>query len=212
MIADDTTPFYLISNNNNIILNSEIHEFKSNNPELSKYIDSYSIELRPIEISNFEAFCYWIIGQQISGKAAQAISNRFRSLIGNVQPNQVADISHQKLVSVGLSRSKAEYIQNLTNFFISTKMPNFTGMSNSDIIGFFSQVRGIGEWTVQMHLIFSFGRKNVLAAKDLVVRKGIKKLYGLVGIPTESKVYAICKNWGNLATLGSIISWAVMGE
>jgi len=212
MIADDSTPFYLISNSSNIILNSEIQEFKSKNRELSEYIDTYPIELRLIDISNFEAFCYWIIGQQISGKAAKSITNRFKSLIVNIQPNLVLDTTHQKLVSVGLSRSKAEYIQNLANFFISTRMPNFGSMSNSDIIRFFSQVRGIGEWTVQMHLIFSFGRKDVLAAKDLVVRKGIKKLYGLANVPTEREVYTICRNWGNLATLGTILSWAVMGE
>lgn len=212
MPESEITPFYLITNNENIITKSEISEFRSRNPELSHHIDNNNIELRPLEINDFEALCCWIIGQLISSKVARVITERFRSQIKEISPEYILTMTSEELLNIGLSKSKVEYVQNLANFIISSEIPNFNKLSNKEIIKFFSQVKGIGEWTVQMHLIFAFGRKDVLAAKDLVVRKGIQKLYDLSGVPTVKQVYEICKRWDGLATIGTILSWAVMGE
>ena len=212
MTTTELTPFYLITYNDNIITKSEISEFRSKNLDISYHIDNNKIELRPLEIDDFEALCYWIIGQLISSKVARAITERFRTQIKDISPEYILAMSSEKLLDIGLSKSKVKYVKNLARFIISNEMPDFNKLSNKEIIKFFSQVKGIGEWTVQMHLIFAFGRKDVLAAKDLVVRKGIKKLYDLNTVPTVKEVYTICKKWGNLATIGTILSWAVMGE
>lgn len=212
MSKAEITPFYLITNKDNIITKSEIEEFRSANLDIAHFIDSNNIELKPIEISDFEAICCWIIGQLISSKVARAITERFQTQIKEISPQSVLAMSSDELKAIGLSKSKVEYVQNLAEFFISTDMPNFSKMSSKEVIKFFTQVRGVGKWTVEMHLIFAFGRKDILAAKDLVVRKGVKKLYDLENVPNEREVYKICKNWGNLATLGTILSWAVMGE
>lgn len=212
MTTAELTPFYLITNNDNIITKSEISEFRSKNLDISHHIDNNKIELRPLEIDDFEALCYWIIGQLISSKVARAITERFRTQIKNISPEYILAMSSEKLLDIGLSKSKVKYVKNLANFIISNEMPDFSKLSNKEIIKFFSQVKGIGEWTVQMHLIFAFGRKDVLAAKDLVVRKGIQKLYDLTTVPTVKEVYRICEKWGNLATIGTILSWSVMGE
>ncbi|MCE7734142.1 MAG: DNA-3-methyladenine glycosylase 2 family protein [Candidatus Heimdallarchaeota archaeon] len=212
MSDTDITPFYLISDNDNIITKSEISEFRSNNLDISHHIDTNNIELKPLEIENFEALCCWIIGQLISSKVARAITKRFRTQIKEISPEFILAMSSEELLNIGLSKSKVKYVKNLASFIISNEMPDFNKLSNKEIIKFFSQVKGVGEWTVQMHLIFAFGRKDVLAAKDLVVRKGVQKLYDLTTVPTVKEVYTICQNWGNLATIGTILSWSVMGE
>ena len=212
MSNTDITPFYLITDSKNIITKSEIFEFRSNNIEISHFIDTNYIELRPLEIEDFEALCCWIIGQLISSKVARAITKRFRTQIKDISPRNIIAISSKELLDIGLSKSKVKYVKNLAKFIISTEMPDFSKLSNKEIIKLFCQVKGVGEWTVQMHLIFAFGRKDVLAAKDLVVRKGVQKLYDLSSVPTVREVYTICQKWGNLATIGTILSWAVMGE
>ncbi|MHA2278373.1 MAG: DNA-3-methyladenine glycosylase family protein, partial [Candidatus Kariarchaeaceae archaeon] len=166
MSKSEITPFYLITNNDNVITKSEINEFESKNPEIAYFINNYNIELRPLKIDHFEALCCWIIGQQISSKVARAITERFRSL-HNISPEKILSLSTSELLDIGLSKSKVRYVHNLAKFFVINNMPNFNDLSNDEIIAFFSQVKGIGEWTVQMHLIFAFGRKDVLAAKDL---------------------------------------------
>ncbi len=211
MEIDSDLPFYLLSNKQNVISKSEIQKFRSNNPELSESIDSHKIELRPLETSNFEALCCWIIGQQISSKVARSITKRFRTHI-DITPEGIIKMSSDELKSIGFSKSKTKYVKNLATFFISNKMPDFNEMTNKEIIKFFSQVKGIGEWTVQMHLIFAFGRKDVLAVKDLVVRKGIQRLYNLTNVPSEKEAKNIGMKWGKQATLGTLLSWTIMGE
>ena len=85
-------------------------------------------------------------------------------------------------------------------------------MTDSEIIATLTQIPGIGEWTAQMFLIFNLGRKNVLAAKDLAVRKGLRKLYHLEMIPREREIHQICRNWPDLSTVGTLLSWAVLEE
>lgn len=211
MDIDGDLPFYLMSNRKNVISKSEIQKFRADNPELSEYIDSHKIELRPLEISNFEALCCWIIGQQISSKVARSITKRFRTYT-DITPEGILEKSFDELKSIGFSKSKTKYVQNLATFFISNKMPDFNKMTNKEIIKYFSQVKGIGEWTVQMHLIFAFGRKNILAVKDLVVRKGIQRLYSLTNVPSEKEAKIIGTKWGELATIGTLLSWSIMGE
>ncbi|OLS19333.1 MAG: DNA-3-methyladenine glycosylase [Candidatus Heimdallarchaeota archaeon LC_2] len=205
-------PFYLLSSSKNIILPEHINQFKNRNPELSTFVDSFPIELKPIQLSNFEAFCFWIIGQQISGRAANAIIKRFQEYFITISPNEILSKSVPELRSIGLSKNKSLYLHNLANFFLNNEFPDFKLMSSREIIAYFSQIKGVGEWTVQMHLIFSFGRLDLFASKDLVVRKGIQKLYNLDHTPSEKEVLLLCEKWTNLATLGTILSWAMMGE
>ena len=119
----------------------------------------------------FEALIKSIVSQQISTKAASAIYNRFKTLFnGNRFPNpkNVLAVKDKKLMSVGLSGQKIKYIKDLSNKWdqIEIKLSNIKLMTDQEIRDILLDVKGIGHWTVDMFLIFSLVRPDILNNLD----------------------------------------------
>ena len=95
-----------------------------------------------------------IIEQQISFKAAITVKRRFAQLINGKSDNEIINMSSSKLQSIGISYRKAEYIKNVFNFFKS-KTVDFEKMSNTEVINYLTSIKGVGEWTAQMFMIFN---------------------------------------------------------
>ncbi len=187
--------------------------FKRENPELAPYLQKHKLNLRPLDLGFFESWTYWIISQQLNGKVADLLINRFRRLCGKVTPEQVVQVSDSKLRAAGISMSKAEYLKNIARFHLEgNHIEEFEEFSSEEIRKLYSQVRGIGPWTVNMFLIFNLNRLDVLAVNDLVVRKGIKEMYSLPETPTVMEARQIGEKWGNLATIGTLLAWEVIGD
>ena len=145
----------------------------------------------------------------MSGKAAATIYGRFEALFENNQPVATAavDFSVTDLRSVGLSNNKALAIIDLAEHSCSGSLPNsrkMAGMENEAIIKNLCRVRGIGPWTVQMHLIFALGRPDVMPATDLGIQKGIQMTYGLSSLPKPDQVL---EKTLHLAPYRSVASW-----
>ncbi len=203
-------PFYLRAKGPSVITKEDVAIFSQKNPALAEYLESYTIELRLLDLSPFQSLVYWIVSQQLSGKAADAIISRLDSTLPMITPTTVYSTSEKTFRDLGLSRSKIKYIKALSMFFQEHPSLNFSEMTDSEIKNTLTQIYGIGEWTVHMFLIFNLGRKDVLAASDLAVRKGIRMLYGLESLPKVKEIYQICKTWPNLSTVGTLLSWAVL--
>lgn len=136
-----------------------------------------------------------IISQQLSVKAAATIEKRFVSLFdGNFPtPDQIRSRTIDELRGAGLSRAKASYVLDLAQHIIDGKLlpETLPHLPNDEVIRELTAVKGIGEWTAHMFLIFSLGRTDVLATGDLGVRSAIKKLYGLEQLPSPTEMRAI---------------------
>ena len=147
--------------------------------------------------------------QQLSGKAASTIYGRFEALFENKQPaaSEVVDMSVQTLRSVGLSNNKALAIIDLAEHTCSGSLPGARKMATLDdqaVIDNLCRVRGIGPWTVQMHLIFSLGRPDVMPATDLGIQKGVQLTYDLPTLPKPDQVLSVTRH---LAPYRSVASW-----
>lgn len=131
-----------------------------------------------------------IINQQLSVKAAASISRRFIELFAGEFPTpaQILEKDVETLRTAGLSGAKARYIRDLAQHVQDglVKFDHLDSLSNDEIIAELTAVKGIGEWTVHMFLIFCMGRTEVLAHGDLGVRNGIMKLYGLDVLPDKA--------------------------
>jgi len=184
----------------NIFTAKILRKFKKQVPDLQKAVESLSLELEPTLIPPFEMLIRSIVYQQLSGKAAKTIHDRMLKLVGKLTPNSVLAKTQEELKSVGLSRQKASYLHNVAEAF------------SEEIVNLFVQIKGVGEWTVQMYLIFSMGRLDILSEKDLGVRKGIMKLYGLETMPTPKEVKKIAENWHPLETVGTCLAWGILEE
>lgn len=161
---------------------------------------------------------YWelidsIISQQLSVKAASTIEKRFRGLFDSEfpSPDQILAKSIEELRSAGLSGQKAKYIQDLAGHIKSGKVSfdRIDNQTNEEIIAELTDVKGIGEWTAHMFLIFSVGRLDILPTGDLGIRNGIRKLYGLDDLPTPDVIrdIAIANNWHPYESVASWYIW-----
>ena len=122
------------------------------------------------------------MSQQLSTKAAATIYGRFINLLGDRQDLQsIFSLPIDKLRSVGLSYSKASYVKNISNFFISN--PNLEDKivycPDDEVSDALMQIKGVGQWTVDMLLIFYLQREDVLPLGDLIVRKRLAQIFGV---------------------------------
>ncbi|MGH7240676.1 MAG: DNA-3-methyladenine glycosylase family protein [Candidatus Saccharimonadales bacterium] len=149
---------------------------------------------------------YWelidsIISQQLSVKAAATIEKRFRALFDTdfPEPTAILTKSIEELRSAGLSNAKAHYIQDLAQHILEGKLvfDSFDAMSNDQIISELTAVKGIGEWTAHMFLMFCMARSDVLATGDLGIKNGIRSLYSLPELPSPAEIIdlAMANNW-----------------
>ena len=135
----------------------------------------------------FLELCGNIIGQQLSGKAADTIYGRFEKLFTKkkIIPENVLKIPDQKLRDVGMSWSKVRYVKDLAQKVKdkTLKLEKLENMADNEVIGELIKVKGIGPWTAEMFLMFTLGREDVFSHGDLGLNNAIKKLYKKT--PTE---------------------------
>jgi DNA-3-methyladenine glycosylase II len=155
-----------------------------------------------------------IISQQLSVKAASAILKRFVVLCGNdgfPTPQNILKKDIEQLRSVGLSRQKAGYIQDLAIKVIdgTVRFDHLDNMTNKDVIEELTEIKGVGIWTVHMFLMFCMGRLDVLPVGDLGIKNGIQKLYGLDHQPTPDEVTLLAaeNHWHPYESVASWYVW-----
>jgi len=154
-----------------------------------------------------------IIGQQISVKAGAAIRKRFVALFGGQfpPPQTILQKSVDELRTAGLSRGKATYVRDLAQHVVDGKLrfDHLDELSNEQVIAELLPVKGIGEWTAHMFLMFCMGRLDVLAHGDLGIRLGIQKLYRLKTLPSpnEIKKLAAKNNWHPYESIACWYIW-----
>lgn len=127
--------------------------------------------------------CASIISQQLSTKVAAVIYARFLSMFKSRSPRpaEILAISHDDLRGVGLSNAKAVYVKNVCCFFNDNKLTDarLYKMSNQELLGLLTQIKGVGQWTVEMILMFALGREDVFSAGDLGLQKAMITLYNI---------------------------------
>ena len=139
--------------------------------------------------------------QQLNGKAAETIFNRFLALFPETKfptPQQIVRASDERLRSAGLSRAKAATIKDIAVKTITGVVPDrrtITKLSDAEIIERLTTIRGVGPWTVEMLLMFTLGRPDVLPVTDYGVRSGFAVVHGLEELPSPKELLAYGERW-----------------
>jgi len=153
-----------------------------------------------------------IISQQLSVYAARSIESRFRKLFGGAFPRaeQILTTDVETLRGIGFSRAKAAYVLDLAQHIVDGKVRfnHLDSLSNSEVVAELTAVKGIGEWTAHMFLMFCMGRTDILPVGDLGIRNGIRKLYGFDDAPTPQQITELAAKNG-WHPFESIASWYV---
>ena len=163
--------------------------------------------------------CSSIMSQQLNIKVAAVIYERFLNLYKNKKPSlkQIIDTPFETLRSIGLSNAKAQYVQNVCTFFLTEKITDakLQKMGNEELIKYLSQIKGVGQWTVEMILMFTLGREDVFALDDLGIQQSIAKLYQLDTTDKKAlkiKMLELSANWSPYRTYACRYLWGWKDE
>jgi 3-methyladenine DNA glycosylase/8-oxoguanine DNA glycosylase len=164
----------------------------------------------------FQALLRSIIYQQLSGHAARAIHSRVLALFPKQEPTPEAllKLRAPKLRAAGLSIQKIEYVRDLARKCLDGTIDpkRFPKMSSGEIIEHLVAVKGVGEWTAHMVLIFTLRRLDILPTGDLGIKKGFQIAYGMRALPTKKQMEKIAEAWRGHESVASWYLWRAADE
>jgi DNA-3-methyladenine glycosylase II len=161
----------------------------------------------------YETLVRAIAHQQLNGRAAQTILDRFIALFPGKrfpEPEDIRRARTARLRRAGFSRAKIRAIKNIARQASAGAVPTRRAaarMNDDDLIRQLTQLHGVGRWTVQMLLMFTLGRPDVLPADDFGIREGFRITYGLAKQPTPRQVLAHGERWRPYRTIASWYLW-----
>jgi DNA-3-methyladenine glycosylase II len=191
-------------------MRAALRHLKQADPVLAVIIDSVGpYRLTPRE-PTFETLVRSIVYQQVSGKAAASIFKKLATAVGpRFSPSALLRLSPEELRACGLSGQKTIYVRDLAEKVVKRKV-NFKklhSMTDDEVIGHLTAVKGIGVWTVQMFLMFALERPNVFPIADLGIRNAIRRAYNLPEVPKPADLLRISACWHPYCSVATWYLW-----
>lgn len=191
----------------------KIAHLKKSDPILKLIIEGIKLHEITVTRGYFEALVEAIVSQQLSVKAADTIFARFVALTPGKKfptPREILKMPTPKMRKCGLSGMKVSFIKDLSKKVLngSIDLKKIDLMSDEEVTKHLVAVKGIGQWTAEMFLMFSLGRDDVFSYGDLALRKAMQRIYKMKKEPTPAQAEKISAKWKPYRTLGSRYLWA----
>ena len=163
----------------------------------------------------FAALVRAVIAQQLSGKAAQTIHDRVVALVGGVEhlsPATLAAVDPVALRAAGLSHQKISYLLDLSAHVGDGRLDldALEHLPDEDVITAITAVRGFGQWSAEMFLMFRLNRPDVFPVGDLGIVKGMQKLYGMKKRPTPRTMARLAEPWRPYRSVAAWYLWRIL--
>jgi DNA-3-methyladenine glycosylase II len=153
-----------------------------------------------------------IVGQQLSTKAARTIYGRMLELFGGhaPTPQQLLAVDPDRIRAAGLSRPKISYLRDLAEHVEKgeLELDRLDELPDDEVIAQLTAVKGIGEWSAHMFLMFHLGRPDILPVGDLGIRNAVKVQYRLRKLPDPKRLEKIARPWRPYRTLACLYLWS----
>ena len=193
-------------------MKTAITALKKADADLKRLFDIYEAPELSLGQNYFWSLCRSIIYQQLNGKVAKTIADRFIALYKNEKypsPKEVLNTDLKVLRDVGLSRAKAGYMHNIARAFVDDviQFKNFSYMSDDEIKNQLIKIKGIGPWTVEMFLIFTLNRPDIFPATDLGIQKGYQRYYKLKKLPETNDMVKKAERWRPYRSVVTLYLW-----
>ena len=173
-----------------------------------------SITYSPHSDEPYSFLVHEIIEQMLSIKAGTKIYGRLSELCnGNITPSAISNLTDKELKSIGISQNKVSYIHALTNAIIAGTLclNSLSEHTDKEIIRKLTAVKGIGNWTAKMYLIFVLNREDVLPFEDIAFLQSYKWMYKTEDISPKS-VQKKCKKWKPYSSIASRFLYRALDE
>jgi DNA-3-methyladenine glycosylase II len=166
----------------------------------------------PSPDDHYGALVRSIVGQQLSVAAAKAIYGRLLERFGGRPPTPqevLAQDEEELRAAAGLSRAKVGFLRSLAEHVVAgeLELDRVARLADAEIVAELCVVRGIGEWSAHMFLMFQLERPDVLAVGDLGVRRAAQRAYGLPDLPSADDLRALAEPWSPHRTLACRYLW-----
>lgn len=175
------------------------------------------IELERERQTPYQALVRAVVYQQLNGRAASAIFARVKALFPGKRfpkPEDLVNATDDFLRSAGLSRAKTAALKAIAAGALDGTIPStrvISRLEDHEIVERLTTLRGVGPWTVEMYLIFTLGRPDVLPATDYGVRKGFAQTFGLGDeLPTPKALLAHGERWRPYRSFAAISLWRAL--
>lgn len=154
----------------------------------------------------YRRFVISILRQQVSMASAAATRERLFEAV-EVTPRGILDADPEVLRDAGLSRQKTEYVRNVAEAFVEEGYSRayFADMTDAAVLAELTSIKGVGEWTANMQLMFSLGRPDVFPVGDLGIRNGMKTLFG--EDLTRTEMVDLAERWTPYRSYASLYLW-----
>jgi DNA-3-methyladenine glycosylase II len=153
-----------------------------------------------------------IVGQQLSTKAASTIYGRLLELFGGhpPTPKQLLKADPDKVRAAGLSRAKVAYLRDLAQHVEegTLDLERLPDLPDEEVAEQLTAIKGLGQWTADMFLMFHLGRPDILPVGDQGIRRAIMVEYGLRKLPDAKRIQKIAKPWQPYRTLACLYLWS----
>ena len=174
-------------------------------------IGNFKIEIMKNE---FVSLVNFIIGQQLSEKAANTIYQRLFSSVDVISPEVLSNTNDIIFKDAGISKMKTSFIKDLSLKIINNEI-DFKQLKKADddfVIKKLTEIKGIGQWTAEMFLIFTLGRKDVMSLNDVGLQRSIKWLYRLDETPDKEMLIKISNKWKPYRSIASLYLWELINR
>ena len=157
-----------------------------------------------------------IVGQQLSTKAASTIYGRMLDLFGGhaPTPKQLLKADPDKIRAAGLSRPKIAYLRDLAQHVEegTLELERLPDLPDEEVAAQLTAIKGLGQWTADMFLMFHLGRPDVLPVGDQGIRRAVKVEYRLRKFPDPKRLEKIAKPWRPLPHAGLPLPLELAGQ
>jgi DNA-3-methyladenine glycosylase II len=186
----------------------------SKDKRLKKLIEAQQPYTLAVRKKVYLHVCASILSQQLSTKVAKVLNKRFLDLYGGKEPSaqEILDTPATVFRSIGFSNAKASYVHNVCRFFIDNNITDAAlyKMSDDEVLGLLTRIKGVGKWTVEMILMFTLGREDIFAMDDLGLKQSVIKLYNIKETDKKllrEKIEKISLRWSPYRTYASKYLW-----
>ena len=198
-------------------ISKALEYLKKTEPRFGTLIDEFGEPDFELQDNYFKSLVRSIIYQQLSGKSAFAIYSRYLQLFNSTEfpsPQQVIAIPDSHYTSIGLSRQKTCYIKEIAQAFSNKEIvpENIPKLKDDEVRKQFIKIKGIGPWTIDMFLMFTLNRPDILPVNDLGIQKGFKLFFRLNELPDEKFMVEKAKNWRPFRTIACWYLWKLVDD
>jgi DNA-3-methyladenine glycosylase II len=186
---------------------------RSADPIVAALIDQHGPYRPRPGADSYASLVRTILYQQLAGSAARAIERKWLALYSDHEripsPTEILATTDEAFRAAGVSRQKAGYLRDLAARIVDGRLSleDAHTLPDADVMERVTAVKGLGEWSAHMFLMFTLGRPDVLPVGDLGVRNGMRLAYGLDEPPTPKQALEIGAPWAPYRSVGSWYMW-----